>query len=359
MKNNILFATLLGCLISISCKDNYSENNIEEDVNTITINDETKLIDENFPITDLRIDFKKYEIYGNIDGPSMNMTFSLKNKTTNKISNFKFQYYIKAIFDNGETMYFPNTLIDGSKEGQDITYDDELILDNSSNSLSQLTINDVWETGVTKQLNYVVGHYMSKGNFKKEIFNRTPKSLEVVYKYNATSIDKEYSYFGKYDILNYWKDYQIEIGLRTEDNSEKNENISINSNNWKIFNHKYGFTIELPENFKEGLLANSGLQWYTINDNYDDLHVTVETIGEGNEESLKSDFNNYSNDKNISYKTFKNNSFVISGTENDNKIYYIKAIIKNDQTHYLKISYLKKYKNIIEPNISRISNSFK
>ena len=142
------------------------------------------------------------------------MSFVLKNNTSNKITNFKFQYYIKAIFDNGEEMYFPNTLLKRHNNGEDVTYDNELLLENSSFLLSPLVIDEIWQPETTKELNYVVGQYMPKGNFIKEIFNRTPESLTVIYRYNAISIDKEYNSFGYYDILDYWKKYQTEIGLR-------------------------------------------------------------------------------------------------------------------------------------------------
>lgn len=217
MKKNFVIVVFLSCLITISCNKNNSTNNKSEGkIENYSENEttESELKKEDFPIEDLKINFKHYKEYGNIDGPSMEMSFILKNNTANKITNFKFQYYIKAIFDNGEEMYFPNTLLKKQNNGQDVTHDDELLLNNSSLLLSTLEINEIWQPQTTKELNYVVGQYMPKGNFIKEIFNRTPQSLSVVYRYNAISIDQEYNYFGNYDILEHWKKYQTEIGLR-------------------------------------------------------------------------------------------------------------------------------------------------
>lgn len=139
---------------------------------------------------------------------------------------------------------------------------------------------------------------------------------------------------------------------------KNNENVII-SKDWKTFNHKYGFSIDLPNNFEEGLLANSGLQWYTLNGDMNDFYICVETIGEGNSESLRNDYKLYSEEKNVSYKVYKSTSFVVSGIDDDEKIYYFKAFVKNNQTHYLRITYPNSMKNQIEPLIARISESFK
>ena len=139
---------------------------------------------------------------------------------------------------------------------------------------------------------------------------------------------------------------------------KNNENVII-SKQWKTFNHKYGFSIELPNDFKEGILANSGLQWYTLNGDMNNFYIYVETIGEGNIESLKNDYKLYSEIENVSYKVYKSTFFIVSGIDSDGKIYYFKAFIKNRQTHYLRITYPTSMKNQVEPLIPRISKSFK
>ena len=217
MRKKIFILTILSCFVSFSCKKDNSSSEIEKNENTLTENQETEeeeieIID--FPLTDLEINFKNHEEFSNIDGPSMDMIFTIENKTPNKISNFEFQFYLKAIFENGEVMYFPNTLVSKHKDGQDLTDNDELIINNSKNSLATLKINETWEPNVAKKLEYSVGQYMPKGNFNEALFKRTPQSFLIVYSYNAISIDKEYNRFGYYDILDYWKEYQTQVGLR-------------------------------------------------------------------------------------------------------------------------------------------------
>jgi hypothetical protein len=107
---------------------------------------------------------------------------------------------------------------------------------------------------------------------------------------------------------------------------------------WKTFNHKYGFRIELPNYFKLGGLTHSGIQYYTTDLN-ENIMVTVETIGEGSNGSLAKDFQMEINStKGIGYKILKDTWYVISGKEGG-EIFYMKTIIKNGQTHYLRISY--------------------
>lgn len=74
---------------------------------------------------------------------------------------------------------------------------------------------------------------------------------------------------------------------------------------WKTFNLKYGFRIELPNYFNIGSLTNSGIQYYTTELN-ENIMVTVETIGEGTNGSLAKDFQMEINStKGIGYKILK------------------------------------------------------
>jgi hypothetical protein len=128
--------------------------------------------------------------------------------------------------------------------------------------------------------------------------------------------------------------------------------------NWKTFNHKYGFRIELPNYFNIGALTNSGIQYYTTELN-ENIMVYVETIGEGTNGSLAKDFQMEINStKGIGYKILKDTWFVISGMEED-EIFYMKTIIKNWQTHYLRITYPSSQKEIFDSILPRISKSFR
>lgn len=158
--------------------------------------------------------------------------------------------------------------------------------------------------------------------------------------------------------------------LKSKDNNNESDAASsepLKSNNypttstndsWITFNHKYGFTIELPNYFKEGALTASGIQYY-INDFSDDIMITVETTGEGSNSSLVNDYQNTINSESwVDYKVLKNNWYVVSG-QNQQGIYYFRTFVKNGQTHYLRIEYPVSKKDIFDSLLPRISKSFK
>lgn len=150
-------------------------------------------------------------------------------------------------------------------------------------------------------------------------------------------------------------------------NSKQNNNESLNSNTvpttstnkgWITFNHRYGYTIELPNYFKEGALTASAIQYY-VNDLNDDIIISVETTGEGSMSSLANDYQNSINSESgVDYKVLKNNWYVVSG-QNEQGIYYFRTFVKNGQTHYLRIEYPVSKKDIFDSLLPRISKSFK
>jgi len=140
-------------------------------------------------------------------------------------------------------------------------------------------------------------------------------------------------------------------------NSNTNPTTSTN-NSWITFNHRYGFSIELPNYFKEGALTASAIQYY-VNDLNDDIIISVETTGEGSMSSLANDYQNTINSESgVDYKVLKNNWYVVSG-QNQQGIYYFRTFVKNGQTHYLRIEYPLSKKDIFDSLLPRISKSFK
>jgi hypothetical protein len=140
-------------------------------------------------------------------------------------------------------------------------------------------------------------------------------------------------------------------------NSNTNPTTSTN-NSWITFNHRYGFSIELPNYFKEGALTASAIQYY-VNDLNDDIIISVETTGEGSMSSLANDYQNTINSESgVDYKVLKNNWYVVSG-QNQQDIYYFRTFFKNGQTHYLRIEYPVSKKDIFDSLLPRISKSFK
>jgi hypothetical protein len=128
---------------------------------------------------------------------------------------------------------------------------------------------------------------------------------------------------------------------------------------WNRFHHKYGFSLELPNNFRATVLANSGLQWYQIDSDFDGFVVTVETMGQGNKKILEESYQTYLQNKNVPYKAIYDDWYVASGYENENIIFYKKAFFKNNQTHFLNITYKTTMKKEVEPLLDRIQKSFR
>ena len=154
-----------------------------------------------------------------------------------------------------------------------------------------------------------------------------------------------------------------EQDLNAKDKSQKTENqtASPQSSNsiddWKTFNHRYGFTIQLPRGFSEGAITASGIQYFK-NDFDDNIILGVETYGEGSRTSLVNDYQSRINSTvGIDYKTLKDNWFVISG-QDDKEIYYYKMVVKNNRSYFLMLTYPFKQKDLFDNVLARISRSF-
>ena len=134
----------------------------------------------------------------------------IQNNTPHKITSFEVKYIIKAIFADGKTIYSP--FIFASEE------DEENLLDNGLwNDFGSVKKDKNWNPKEIREY-----YLMSKGMnvyipgtfFAKKDFERTPESLTLIMKYKAISIDEEYTKIISYDILDSWKEYQTELGLR-------------------------------------------------------------------------------------------------------------------------------------------------
>lgn len=131
----------------------------------------------------------------------------------------------------------------------------------------------------------------------------------------------------------------------------------LNNNNWKQFKHRYGFTIDLPNYFREGSLTASGIQYYTA-DLDEDIILTVEAIVDGSSISLAKEYQDNTNTLNgISYKVLKDSWYVISGQDEED-IYYLKSYIKSGRTFCLSLHYPMMYKDIFDSILPRIAKSF-
>lgn len=135
--------------------------------------------------------------------------------------------------------------------------------------------------------------------------------------------------------------------------------VAYSQTKWKTFNHKNGFSIQLPSYFSTGILVAGGtLQWY--DNTFDkDIQITVESFGNGESGKLSNEFESRQiTFTTVSYKVLKATWFVVSG-ESDEGITYEKTILKEGMLHTLRISYPQKEKAIMDTWIPKISISFK
>jgi hypothetical protein len=126
---------------------------------------------------------------------------------------------------------------------------------------------------------------------------------------------------------------------------------------WKTFTHKNGFTVLLPDYFKQGIYV-AMLQYY---DNSEDssINVVVETIGGGTESELNKNYDSeIESNKNIVYSVLKTRWYVVSGMDDD-FIYYDKVILKNGMLYRLTIRYPSQKKLAVDKILGRIGKSFK
>jgi len=176
-------------------------------------------------------------------------------------------------------------------------------------------------------------------------------------KSDQTAIEKENELLKKeIELLKKESELKDKESTPTTSVPSKNEE-SKTDDNWKTFNHKFGYTIQLPNYFSIGPLTASSIQYYTT-DLDENIMIGVESLGEGSQTSIIKDYQTYlKTTDGITYKVLKENWFVISG-QNGNDIFYYKMIVKNNQTHFLMITYPKAQKDLFDNILPRISKSF-
>jgi len=126
---------------------------------------------------------------------------------------------------------------------------------------------------------------------------------------------------------------------------------------WKTFTHKNGFSISLPNYFKQGIYVAT-LQYY--DNNLDStIDLAVETVGSGTKADLIKNYNSeIQSNKKISYSLLKAKWYVVSGID-DNIIYYDKIILKHDILYRLTIRYPSEKKETVDKILGKIAESFK
>lgn len=184
-----------------------------------TINQEQSeeiIEDSDFPVVSVNYAEFKTNIPKILDdGPSFTASITFKNNTTNNITKFEIDYYIKGIFKDNEIYYYPTFW--PNEESDDLN-----AFDFTRNYFAYQQNNKkspIWKPQEERTYDFIV--YKNEraagsgiSNFYNSVFERTPTSLIFAYRYKAISVDAEYENYYSYDILELWTDYQSKIGLR-------------------------------------------------------------------------------------------------------------------------------------------------
>ncbi len=148
---------------------------------------------------------------------------------------------------------------------------------------------------------------------------------------------------------------------------------------WNRFYHKYGFYLELPNNFKATLnslessyylkewkVTSAGTQYYHTHNigesekSTNDVIINVTAVTSNrNKKYLEDRYQTYLKDKNVHYKAIHDDWYVASGYQGKDAIFYEKAFFKNNYIYFLNISYKNHEKSYIEPLLDRIQKSFR
>ena len=136
--------------------------------------------------------------------------------------------------------------------------------------------------------------------------------------------------------------------------------LSYSQNNWKTFNGKYGFKIDLPDYFQLGSLTRSGIQYFNTT-RHPRLIIGVETSETLSEVKAIEELNRYylallKTQTGITDNIKKDREFTIS-SKNGDEFMYIKSILRNTKMYTLNIQYPLFEKNYVESIITHISES--
>lgn len=224
----ITFSVLL---LFVSCVDKSSKSNVGSEntptVEETTIGDESSE-NEDFIIIPQQSIFKNEPTFQS-NGPSFFVNFDIKNNTPNTIDKFLVNVKIAAEFKDGTFRTFPKKERQINVDLDEFTTEQYLeaikIYDfkkyPSDFHVGILKKDEKWKSGVTKNFSLIIGDTRSGAhdsrayfNIDTKLFERTPKNLFLIIHYRAIGIDGEYENVENYNILEYWQQYQTEIGLR-------------------------------------------------------------------------------------------------------------------------------------------------
>jgi len=151
-------------------------------------------------------DFENYKV-------NFRIVLDIKNNTANKITFMETKGFLELNFKGeGLTFYPPGA----SNVRTEDDYLNGLIYGERLRESEAISANSSWKPNQIRSFTFNATHwnYLYQDGISAGLFQRTPKEAFFAIKYNAVSVDGEYTDIKKYDIMDSWKDYQKKLGLR-------------------------------------------------------------------------------------------------------------------------------------------------
>ncbi|MEG4904786.1 hypothetical protein, partial [Microcoleus sp. F10-A1] len=177
-------------------------------------------VNENYHEVPSVEDFEVTQISGRFEpmkkgeGAIFNVELTIKNNTGNTINNIEIISGIKAQFRDDKTMYYPYPFSEYKSDAEYLSGPTA----KQYGGINNIREKKKWMPSQTKTFKLrVFGSYevdWSVKGFRNGTFERTPSTAEYIVAYKFQGLDGEYEDFFKFDILDLWKNYQTQIGLR-------------------------------------------------------------------------------------------------------------------------------------------------
>ena len=215
----------IAILSMVSCGSNNTSSSNDtgssNDTSSVSnINTEENIVQEAVETAQVS-DFEIIEITGQfepskkLEGAILNVFVKLKNNTSHTINNIEIISAIKAQYKNeNNPTYYPDPNYD---------YESDLKYLNGPTAsqyggMNNYKAKEKWTSGQTKTFNLKVFYYYGLSwaeiGFINSIFERTPNKVEFIAAYKFIGLDGEYEDEIAVNMLDLWKAYQTQIGLR-------------------------------------------------------------------------------------------------------------------------------------------------
>jgi hypothetical protein len=201
----LLFISCTSVEDEASESDEYEDRVINQDLfETVTVS--------SFEITEIT---GKFEQVKGKEGAIFNVSLNVKNNTTEPIHSVELKSAIKAKFQSEEIVrYYPNP---SYHYNSDLEYFDGPTA-SQYGGINNYRAKVKWQPGETKSFNLRVFNYYGGGwaemGFGDSMFERTPERVEFIVACKFFGLDDEFEDLMEVTLLDLWKEYQIEIGLR-------------------------------------------------------------------------------------------------------------------------------------------------